>query len=48
MMRMSAAAKTVSKAAENLLSRSRTKKRNRSARSSRSISRLRACWVTHV
>ena len=45
---MSAPAKTASKAAVNLLSRSRIKNRNRSARSSRSMSRLRACWVTQA
>ena len=35
-------------AAVNLLSRSRIKKRNRSAWASRSMSRLRACWVTRA
>jgi hypothetical protein len=39
------AAKTASKAAVNLLSRSRIKKRNWLAWSPRSMSRLRACWV---
>src|SRR6188472_4323052 len=47
-MPMSAAAKTASNAAVNLLSRSRIKYRNRSARSPRSINRLRACWVTQA
>ena len=35
-----------SKAGVNLLSRSRIKKRSCSARSPRTINRLRACWVT--
>ena len=35
----------VEKAAVNLLSRSRIKNRDRSARSPRSMNRLRACWV---
>src|SRR4051794_24077106 len=48
MIRMSAASKTASNAAVNLLSRSRIRNRNRSARSPRSISRLRACWVTQA
>ena len=48
MMRMSAPAKTASKAAVNLLSRSRIRNRNRAARSPRSMSRLRACWVTQA
>ena len=48
MMRMSAPANTASKAAVNLLSRSRIKNRNWSARSPRSMSRLRACWVTQA
>src|SRR4051794_2102591 len=43
-----AAVKTVSKAAVNLVSRSRSRNRNESARWSRSISRLRACWATHA
>ena len=45
MIRMSAPAKTASNAVVNLLSRSRIRNRNRSARSPRSMSRLRACWV---
>jgi hypothetical protein len=44
MMRMSAPAKTASKAAVHVLSRSRIRNRNCSAWSPRSISRLRACW----
>ena len=48
MIRISAPVKTASKAAANLLSRSRIRNRNRSARSSRSMSRLRACWVTQA
>jgi hypothetical protein len=48
MMRMSAPAKTPSKAVVNLLSRSRIRNRNRSARSPRFMSRLRACWVAQV
>ena len=47
-MRMSAPANTASKAAVNLLSRSRIRNRNCSARSPRSMSRLRACWVTQA
>jgi hypothetical protein len=43
---MPAAANTVSNAALNLLSRSRSRNRKRSTRSSRCMSRLRACWVT--
>jgi len=43
---MSAPTKTASKAVVNLLSRSRITNRNRSARSPRSINRLRACWAT--
>jgi hypothetical protein len=42
MIRMSAPAKTASNAAVNVLSRSRIKNRNRSERSPRSMSRLRA------
>jgi hypothetical protein len=42
-MRMSAPTNTASKAVVNLLSRSRIKNRNCSARSPRSMSRLRAC-----
>jgi len=41
------AVNTVSKPVTNLVSRSRIRKRSCSSRSSRSISRLRACWVTH-
>src|SRR6266542_2792828 len=41
------AAKTASNAAVNLLSRSRIRNRSWPTRSSRSMSRLRACWVTH-
>ena len=48
MTRMSVPVKTASKAAVNLLSRSRIRNRNWSARSPRSISRLRACWVTQL
>ena len=47
-MWMSAPVKTASKAAPNLASRSRIKNRNWSAWSPRSISRLRACWVTQA
>src|SRR5438045_8746048 len=45
---MPAAANTASKAAVNFESRSRMRNRNRWACSSRSISRLRAAWVTHA
>ena len=48
MMRMSAPANTASKAVVNLLSRARVKNLNCSARSPRSIRRLRACWVTQA
>ena len=48
MIRMSMAANTASKAAVNLLSRSRIRNRNRRSASSRSMSRLRACWVTQA
>jgi len=48
MMAMSAPAKTASKAALNLLSRSRITNRNWAVRSPRSISKLRACWVTQA
>jgi hypothetical protein len=48
MIRMSAPTKTASNAGVNFLSRSRIKNRNRSARSSRSMNRLRACWVTQA
>ena len=46
--RMSAPVKTASNAAVNLLSRSRIRNRNRSARWPRSINRLRACWLIHA
>ena len=45
---MSSAVNTASKDVVNLLSRSRIRNRNRSARSPRSMSRLRACWVTQA
>jgi hypothetical protein len=48
MMAMSAPAKTASKAAVNLLSRSRITNRNWAAWSPRSISKLRACWLTEA
>ena len=48
MMRISASAKTASKAVVSLLSRSRIKNRKLSARSPRSMSRLRACWLTQA
>ena len=53
MMRMSAPATTASmvtasKVAVNVVSRSRIKKRNRSAWSPRSVSGLRPCWVTQA
>ena len=48
MMRMSIAVKTASKAAVNLASRSRMRNRNRRPASSRSMSRLRACWVSQA
>jgi hypothetical protein len=48
MMRVSAPAKIVSKVAVNLLSRSRIKNRNWAPRSSRLMSRLRACWATQA
>ncbi len=41
-------AKTASKVAVNLVSRSRIRKRNALIRSSRSISRLRAAWVVQA
>jgi hypothetical protein len=41
------AVKTASNAMVNLVSRSRIKNLTPPARSSRFISRLRACWVTH-
>ena len=40
--------KTVSKAAVNLASRSRMRNRKRRPASSRSMSRLRACWVSQA
>ena len=48
MTRMSAALNTASKAAVNLASRSRIKNRNWAAYWPRSMSRLRACWVTQA
>lgn len=48
MIRMPASVKIASTAAVNLLSRSRIRKRNRSARSPSSLRRLRACWVTQA
>ena len=42
------AVKTASKAAVNLASRSRMRNRNRCPASSRSMVRLRACWVSHA
>src|SRR4051812_47812551 len=48
MMRMSVAVKTASNAAVNLAPRSRIRNRNRRPASSRSMSRLRACWVSHA
>src|SRR3954452_7398743 len=48
MIRMSAPANAASNAAVNLVSRSRIKNRNCSARSPRSMSRLRVCWVTQA
>src|SRR5215207_5326901 len=44
---MSTLIASASNAAVNLASRSRTRNRNRPARSSTAMSRLRACWVTH-
>ena len=46
MIRMSAPVNTASNGGVNLLSRSRIRNRNLSARKLRSMSRLRACWVT--
>jgi hypothetical protein len=40
------AGEDASNAVVNLLSRSRIRNRSRSVRSSRSMTRLRACWVT--
>ena len=48
MIRMSAPVNTALKAVVNLLSRSRIKNRNRSARSSTSMNRLRAWWMTQA
>jgi hypothetical protein len=45
---MPAAVNTASNAVVNLASRSRIRYRNRCTRSSRSISRFRACWVAHA
>jgi hypothetical protein len=42
------AAKTASNVAVNLASRSRSRNLNRSMRPASSMSRLRACWVTHI
>ena len=47
MIRIPAAASTVSNAVVNLASRSRSRYLNPSVRPPRFISRLRACWVTH-
>jgi hypothetical protein len=46
MMRMSVAVKTASKAVVNLASRSRMRNRKLRPASSRSMTRLRACWVS--
>src|SRR5512133_807604 len=43
-----APARTASNDAVNWPARSRTRNRKAAARSSRSISRLRACWVVHA
>ena len=48
MIWMSVAANTASKAAVNLLSRSRIRNRKRWWESSRSMNRLRACWVSQA
>src|ERR687889_696821 len=48
MMRMSVAVQTASNAVLNLASRSRMRNRNRRPASSRSMSRLRACWVSQA
>jgi hypothetical protein len=48
MMRMSVAVKTASNAAVNLASRSRMRNRSWRPASSRSMSRLRACWVSQA
>ena len=48
MMQMSAVVKTASTPVVNLLSRLRIKNLNWSARSPRSINRLRACWITRA
>jgi hypothetical protein len=48
MMRISVAVNTASNAAVNLASRSRMRNRNRLAVSSRSMARLRACWVSQA
>jgi hypothetical protein len=47
-VRISASATTASKAEVNLLSRSRMRKRNWVARSPRSMTKFRACWVTQA
>ena len=48
MILMSMAVKTASKAAVNLASRSRMRNRKRRSASSRSMSRLRASWVSQA
>jgi hypothetical protein len=48
MIWMSMVANTASKAAVNLLSRSRMRNRNSRWASSRSMTRLRACWLSHA
>jgi len=48
MMPTSMAAKTASKAAVNLASRSRIRNRSRGPASSRFMSKLRACWVSQA
>ena len=48
MMRTSMAVKTASNAAVNLASRSRMRNRKRLPASSRSMSRLRTCWVSQA
>jgi hypothetical protein len=48
MMRMSGVVKTASNAAVNLASRSRIRNRMRCPASLRSMSRLRACWVSQA
>ena len=48
MMRMLTVVKMASNAALNLASRSRMRNRKRLSASSRSMSRLRACWVSQA